>query len=73
MRILMTRAGAPTAIAFSGMSLVTTEPAPITAPRPIRTPANTITPVPSQASSSITMSPLDCSGWCAIGSPDAIP
>src|SRR5262249_5501240 len=48
-RCPITRAGAPHAIAPSGMSRVTTAPAPITAPFPMRTPSNTITPTPNQA------------------------
>ena len=61
-RILITRAGFPTAIAFAGMSFVTTEPAPTTAPFPIRTPLRTITPKPSQTSSSMMIGPFDVRG-----------
>jgi len=43
-RILITFAGLPTAMAFSGRSLVTTEFAPTTAPLPIFTPSSTTTP-----------------------------
>ena len=58
LRMCTTRAGAPTATAPSGTLLVTTEPAPITAPLPMRTPDNTITPNPNQAWSSMTMGPF---------------
>ena len=40
--------GLPTASEFSGISFVTTLPAPITEPSPIVTPGRTITPPPSQ-------------------------
>ena len=40
--LFITLAGHPTAIIFSGISLVTTEPAPITALSPIVTPARTV-------------------------------
>jgi len=36
-------AGIPTAIAYSGISVVTILPAPITAPEPIVTPPKTVT------------------------------
>ena len=39
----------PTAIEFEGISLVTTEFAPITAPSPIVTPGNTVTLAPNHA------------------------
>ncbi|KAI0552979.1 hypothetical protein F4679DRAFT_31919 [Xylaria curta] len=48
---LMTLAGFPTATMKGGMSLVTTLPAPIVQPRPMVTPAKTITFPPSQQSS----------------------
>jgi hypothetical protein len=40
---LITRAGTPTATIPAGISLVTTEPAPITQLAPILTPGHTIT------------------------------
>lgn len=43
-----TRAGLPTAILADGISLFTTEWAPITQPSPIVTPGKTITPSPNQ-------------------------
>ena len=52
--VRMTTAGTPAAKHKGGMSPVTTLPAPITLPRPIRTPGVTIVPVPSQTASSIT-------------------
>ena len=62
----MTRAGAPAAIAFSGMSRTSTDPAPITAPAPTWTPARTITACPSQAPSPILIGPLLSSGCLMI-------
>lgn len=44
----MTRHGFPTASEFSGISFVTTLPAPITEPSPMVTPGSTTTPPPSQ-------------------------
>ena len=44
----MTFAGAPTAMALDGISLVTTEFAPITAPSPMLTPGKTFTCAPTQ-------------------------
>lgn len=49
-RYLITFAGAPTAIAYGGMSFVTTLPAPIIAPSPIVKPLKIITSAPSQTS-----------------------
>lgn len=50
-----TRAGFPYAVELSGTSLVTTDPAPITAFFPIRTPHRTVTLVPMDAPSSTTV------------------
>ena len=49
---LITLQGFPTAITFSGISLVTTLPAPITLPLPIVTPPQTTVFAPIQTSSS---------------------
>lgn len=49
------RAGVPIAIIQGGTDLVTTAPAPITAPRPIVTPASTTTFAPIHTSSSTTI------------------
>lgn len=48
--------GLPTAIEYGGIDLVTTEPAPIIDPRPIVTPGITVTLIPIQTSSSMTVS-----------------
>lgn len=48
-----TRAGTPYATENSGMSLVTSDPAPIVQPFPIVTPGRTVVPAPSQQSSPI--------------------
>lgn len=47
--------GFPTAITYGGISLVTTEPAPMIAPSPMVTPGHTVTFAPSQTQSPITM------------------
>ena len=52
---LITLAGLPTAIEKSGMSFVTTEPAPITQPLPIVTPGQIIAFPPIQQSSPIVI------------------
>ena len=49
-------AGTPAWISYDGTLLVTTEPAPMIAPRPILTPAMMMAPNPTHASSSITVS-----------------
>ena len=46
----MTRAGTPAAKLPAGMSLVTTEPAPMTQPSPMVTPGQTVTFAPNQQS-----------------------
>lgn len=46
-----TRQGLPQAMLLSGMSRVTTEPAPITAPEPMCTPGAITAPMPIQTSS----------------------
>src|SRR5436309_12067143 len=51
--VLITLAGAPAAIEWGGMSVVTTELAPITERSPIVTPLVTTTPTPHQ-----TLSPI---------------
>ncbi len=66
-RIFTTLAGTPVATAPSGTSFVTTEPAPMTAPFPIRTPANIIAPTPSHASSSTIILPFVSKGCLEIG------
>jgi hypothetical protein len=53
--VLMTLAGLPTAIDLSGISFVTTAPAPIVHPLPIFTPGRTMTDPPNQQSSPIWM------------------
>ena len=50
---LITRQGLPTATTSSGISFVTTEPAPITECLPMLTPGTTVTLPPSQAPSPI--------------------
>ena len=57
-----TRAGVPTAMPLSGTSRVTTDPAPITAPAPMRTPDSTIAAWPSHAPSPIVIGPFVVSG-----------
>lgn len=52
---LMTRAGFPTATLKSGISFVTTLPAPIVTPLPMVTPGTTTTLPPSQQSSPIVI------------------
>jgi hypothetical protein len=52
---LITLAGFPTASELSGMSLVTTEPAPIVQPFPIFTPGQIIALPPIQQSFPIVM------------------
>ena len=44
----ITLQGTPAAKVFSGMSRVTTLPAPITQPLPMVTPGQTVTPAPNQ-------------------------
>jgi hypothetical protein len=51
--LLITFAGFPTAIEYSGMLFVTTAPLPITEHFPILTPGNIIAPAPIHASSPI--------------------
>src|SRR4026207_981960 len=58
LRLPITRAGAPAAIEYSGISSVTTLPAPITQPFRITTPGRTITSKPNQTSSSIVIGVL---------------
>ena len=53
------RAGWPATTVSGATSAVTTELAPTTAPRPMRTSGMTTTPAPIQASSSIVTGPLD--------------
>lgn len=52
----MMRIGFPTAIAYGGISLLTTAPAPITAPSPIVFPERIVTPFPIQTSLPIMVS-----------------
>ena len=52
----ITLAGFPTATAYGGIFFVTTEEAPIMAPRPICAPANSVTLIPIQTSSSTKIS-----------------
>ena len=54
----MTRQGTPSATTFSGISFVTTLPAPMTLPFPIVTPGSTMTPAPSQQPSPMQMGAL---------------
>ncbi len=62
----MTRAGAPTATEYDGMSCVTTAPVPITEPWPMVTPATTETRAPIQTSSSTVMG-AQARPWSWIG------
>ena len=57
LRSLMTQQGEPTEMVWPGMSWVTTDPAPITAPSPMVTPLVTTTPAPSQQSFPMTTGP----------------
>ena len=58
MIVRSTRAGAPAAIEYGGMSVVTTELAPITQRSPIVTPLVTTTLAPHQTLSPIRVGPL---------------
>lgn len=62
MRYMMT-AGFPTTVAYGGTSRVTTAPAPIIAPRPIRTPGRIVAFAPTETSSSRTVC-AKTSGYC---------
>jgi hypothetical protein len=61
-RILITRAGAPALTLRGTMSLVTTEPAPITVLVAMHTPSSTTTLAPIQTSSAILIPlfPIGC-------------
>ena len=61
--LFTTLAGEPTATQWSGISPVTTEPAPTATLRPMRLPGSTTTPVPSQLPD--PMCTLDSIGHCA--------
>ena len=71
---LITFAGFPAAIEWSGISLVTTEPAPMTQPFPMVTPGQMIAFPPIQQSSPIVMGfeilwvrrIIASSGWVAV-------
>ena len=54
-RVLMTRAGEPAAMPNSGMSLLTTDPAPMMTPFEIWQPSRILTSAPNQMSSSIVI------------------
>src|SRR5580658_2843892 len=68
----MTLAGTPAQIDMGGRSVVTTAPAPTTAPSPIDTPAVTTVLAPSHTSSPIRIG-ASCPGCLRISSPRAIP
>ncbi len=78
MTLPVTRAGLPTATARGGTSLVTTAPAPTTAPRPSRTPLSTMALEPMNTSSSMTTGALGAGplpdlssgagGWASVSS-----
>ena len=59
---LITLAGIPAAIELAGMSLVTTELAPMITLSPICTPPHIVTLSPSQTLLPMTISPFDTSG-----------
>ncbi len=65
-RLLTTLAGTPKAMLYGSMSFLTTDPAPITEPPPIRTPSRILQPAPIQTSSPTSI-PFRVSGCMFIG------